>query len=502
MDIKSTMSKYGFGHRGANHIVIDGSGELWLAMAPVAIGGFLSMGMNRLPGSLRVEPLEGGEPVPYTYAVTESLLELETGKGAKVRFAIDLDAQALRIKGNTDFRLNAVDMALRSTSMVTNDGVVISVGAARYLMVAKKGTLSFDDTYLVNDFSSVTPVLDVAAQDGEFELCVYDLPADKPIPVITKTLEQCAEESSADFKAFYDGLVDIPAQWDDVKEKIAYAFWLCQRALDGKNEVTVENKYSSKNTNAALMAIVSMAFKDAKKAVNMLLSYPATMPPVAAIAAARLIDDNMLCDSRNEIYRVYAALEPVARYCVNERTIDKDGLSYYAYRYESGIERSPEFFKVGEPVLAPDLNAYLILTSEILGKLAKMEYDDGVAKKWEMHAKALTVKLIAELWDGESFIGKNAYTEKVSKPDEFLSLIPILLGSRLPADITSTLATKIDDTSTGTAIGLLLAGGLFDAGEKTAAAEIVAKTLESVRADGIQDPFFGASLLAMAHKVL
>ena len=502
MDIKSTMSKHGFGNRSTNHIVIDGNGELWLTMAPIAIGGFLSMGSNTLPGALRVEPLEDGKSVPYTYTVTEALLELETEKGAKVRFAVDSDAQALRIKGNTAFRLNAVAMALRSTSIITDDGVIINIGAARYLMVAKKGTLSFDDTYMVNEFSSVTPVLDVDPEDGEFELYAYDLPDDMATPAITKTIDECAGENSADFKAFYDGLVDVPAEWTDVKEKIAHLLWLCQRVLSGKNEITVENKYNSKNTNAALMAIVSMAFKDAAKAVDTLLSYPVELPPVAAIAAARLIDDNMLVDSRKEIYRVYSALESIVRYCVNERTTCKDGLSYYAYRFESGIERSPEFFKVGEPVMAPDLNVYLIIASEVIGKLAKMEYDDGMAKKWDAHSKTLTTKLIAELWDGESFVGKNVYTDKASNPDEFLSLIPILLGSRLPEEIIRKLAAKIDTAAVSTATGLLLAGGLYDAGEKTSAAELVIKALGDVRSGGALNPFYGASLLAMAHKIL
>ena len=502
MDIKSTMSKYGFGHRSTNHIIIDSGGELWLTMAPVAIGGFLSMGAKTLPGSLKVEPMENGVCVPYSYTVTESLLELETKKGSKVRFSIDKDAQALRITGNTALRLNGVEVSLRSTSLITNDGVIVNIGAFRYLMVAKRGNLSFDDTYIVNKFSSVTPVLDIALEDGEFEFCAYELPDDKAIPIVTKTLEECAEENESDFVAFCESLVDLPVEWSDVKEKIAYAIWLCQRVLDGKNEVTVENKYDSKNTGSVLMAIVSMAFKDAKKAVDMLLSYPVELPPVAGLAAARLIDDNMLNDSRGEIYRVYSALESAARKIVNERMSDKYGLSFYAYRFESGLVRAPEFFEVGEPVLAPDINTYLIIVSEVIGKLAKMEYDDGMAKKWEAHAKSLKTKLIAELWNGESFIGKNVYTGKPSGPDEFLSLVPILLGSRLPEDIIRKLAAKIDASTVNSAVGLLLAGGLYDAYEEAAAKEIVLRALENVRSSGIDNPFYGASLLAMAHKVL
>ena len=502
MDIKPTMSQFGFGHRSARHIIIDHEGDLWLTMAPIAEGGFLAMGATSLPGTLRVEPLEDGKYVPFTYTATEALLELKTEKGANVKFAIDKDAKAIRIIGNTEFRLNGVESAMFVTTLATPEGAIISAGACRYFITAKKGKISFDDSWILAQFHSVTPVVEVETDGGEFELYAFELPNDTdPLP-ITKTLDECAAENSAEFKAFIDTLVDIPAAYVDVKEKIAYPIWLCHRTLTSDTEVVVQNKYNSAHTSARLLAITSMAFKDAKKAIDLLLEYPVELPPLAGIAATRLVDDNMLSDSRAVIFKVYEALETMARWCVNERTVDPEDLSFYAYRYEAATPKSPEFFKVGEPVLAPDLNAYLIIVSDILGKLAKMEYDDGMAYKWDANAKALTIKLIAELWDGENFIGKNAYTGETSEPDAFLSLVPILLGSRLPQEIIAKLAAKIDAEAVSTATGILLTGGLYDAGEKAAAKDLVSKALDGVRADGIKCPFYGASLLAMAHKVL
>jgi hypothetical protein len=502
MDIKPVMSKFGFGHRVIRHIIIDQGGELWLKIAPAALGGFLPMGATSLPGTLRVEPLEDGKAVPYTYTATEGILELITQKGAKVKFAVDKDAGALRIAGNTALRLNGVESAAFVTTLKTTDGIIISAGTTRYFMAAKKGKMTFDDSWILNQFHSVTPVLDVEPVEGAFELYAFDLPADTDVPVVTKTLDACAADNSAEFKAFIDTLVDIPAEYSDVKEQLAYPIWLCHRDMERGVEVLVANKYDSTLTNSWLMSIASMAFKDAKKAIGMILCYPVELPPIAGIAVLRLLEDNLLCDSRGEIFKVYEALEAAARKCIKERTADRNGLSFYAYRFESGRERSPAFFKVGEPVLAPDLNTYLIIVSEVLGKLANMEYDVGAGQKWEARAKTLLSMLIAELWDGDSFIGKNAYTGEASMPDEFLSLIPIILGSRLPQEIIGKLAAQITPEVTNSAMGLLLAGGLFDAGEKDAAREIAQKALEAVRKDGIRCPFYGASLLALAHKVL
>lgn len=501
MDIKSAMSTFGFGHRRARHIIIDRGGELWLAAAPAAVGGLLPLGATSLPGTLRIEPLADGKFVPFTYTAGESLLELTAENGSKVKFAIDADAQAIRIAGNTAFRLNGVSPAAFVTSLNTPEGAVISAGSVRYLIAAKKGKISFDDTWILNQFHSVTPVVDVEPENGQFELVVYDLPADTETPEITKTLDECAAETAAEFCSFIDSLVDIPAEWSDVREKIAYVMWLCHRMDDGR-EVIVENKYSSARTGSIPMSIAATAFKDAVKAVNMLVSYPVDLPPVAGVAAARLLEDGKLCDSRGEIYRVYSVLEAAARKCVRERTVDMDGLSFYAYRFESGRERSPEFFKVGEPVFAPDLNAYLIILCEVIGKLANMEYDTAAGMKWEARARELTTQLIAQLWDGENFIGRHAYTGETSGPDKFLSLVPIILGKRLPDYIIQKLAAKIDSEIADSAVGLLLVAGLFDAGEKDAAREIALKALDGVRSDGVKCPFYGASLLALANKVL
>ena len=502
MDIKPVMSDFGFGHRSTRHVVVDHQGELWLAMAPVAVGGFLPMGATSMPGTLRVELPVNGEAVPFTYTATEALLELKTQGGGSMKIAVDAEAQALRFTGNTALRLNGGEAAAFVTTLNTPEGVIISAGSNRYLFTAKEGKVSFDDAWVLNQFHSVTPVLDIEPVDGVIELYGYDLPSDTDAPEINKTIDECINENSADFYAFIDTLVDIPAEWNDVKEKIAYPVWLCHRFLSGEHEVIVQNKRNSKVTGSKLMSIASMAFKDAKTAMEMLLSYPVELPPVAAVAAARLLEANMINDSRGDIFRVYSALEKCVTECIKERTVDKDGLSYYAYRFESGADMSPEFFKAGEPVLAPDLNAYLIILCDVIGKLALMEYDTGIGKKWEARSNNLLSKLISELWNGDDFVGKNAYTGELSGPDAFLSLVPVLLGGRLPEEIICKITAKVSPEITDSANGLLLAGGLFDAGKADAAKDIARKALGRVRDEGIKCPFYGASLLALAHKVL
>ena len=502
MDIKPIMTRFGFGHRETNHIIIERDGELWLAGAPMVVGGFLNMGGSGLPGTMKIEPLANGEPVAFTYTATEAFLELTTEKGAKVRFAIDKEAKAIRITGDTAIRLNSIKDAPGTSGLNKLEGTVVSAGGFRYLFAAGKGKISCDTSWMIHKRHGVAPVVYVDPEDGSFDLYAFDLPDDTDAPAITKTLDECAAENAADFQTFISGLADMPAEWDGLKSKLAYPLWLCHRVLDGQNEVVVQNKYNSRYTTNVLMSVASMAFKDAAKAVNMILACPMDLPPAAAAAVARLYEDNMLNDSRGEIYRIYHALEAVARKCVKERTADEDGLAFYAYRFESGLERPPEFFKAGEPVLAPDLNAYLILAAEMMGKLTHLEYDVAAGRKWEAYAKRLKALLIAELWDGEDFVGKNAYSGEASGPDKFLSLVPIILGSRLPEEIIRKLTAKFDQDVAGSAVGLMLVGGLFDAGEEAAAKEIALNALKRTEAEGVACPFYAAALIALAHKVL
>ena len=127
-----------------------------------------------------------------------------------------------------------------------------------------------------------------------------------------------------------------------------------------------------------------------------------------------------------------------------------------------------------------------------------MEYDDGVGQKWAAHAEALLKRLVYELWNGDGFVGKNAYTGDLSDSDKKLSAVPLILGSRLPADIISMI--PVDDV--GDEEGLLVVAGLYDAGEREKAIAITTKALEALRSGMVESPFYGASLLALAHKVL
>ncbi|MDR1299523.1 MAG: hypothetical protein LBJ84_04655, partial [Oscillospiraceae bacterium] len=225
MIINAFMKKFGFGYTGARHVVIERDGKLVMTFAPEGAASFMPS-VGGAGGGLEIALVRDGQPVDYTYTATQSLIELTAAGGGSVRIAYDSAANALRFEGEgAALRLDAKGASMGVTSLNTGHGTELSMGGGKYLFTAPRGTISFDDTWLLGQFHSVTPVLDIAPEGGAFELVAYDLAADAPAPDITKTFAQCAETSEADFKAFCGRLVPLPEQYGDVRDSIAYLLW-------------------------------------------------------------------------------------------------------------------------------------------------------------------------------------------------------------------------------------------------------------------------------------
>ncbi|MDR0838718.1 MAG: hypothetical protein LBN99_03650 [Oscillospiraceae bacterium] len=503
MNVKPYLKDFGFSHRESKHMVVAKGEKLWISLA--ATGGFMtSAGAD--PGAvsaglLEINLFDGGTELAYTYSATESLIVLESAKGA-VRIAIDAPSNALLFEGEgVTLQLNAGSAGQFVTSLKTPAGIELSIGGGRYLFAAKRGSVEFDDTWILSQFHSVTPILTLSPEGGKVALVAYELPVDTTPVEITRTLDECAKGNAAEFAAFKDGLVATPAEWDDVRDNIAYLLWINKGTLLSGAQVVLENKRRSPDTQARFQAIASLAFKDADTALGLLTALPFDAPPVESIALLRLIDEGALARAhRGTVYDLYNALGDSARQWARERSVTP-GLYAYAYRFETGIKKTT-LFGAGEPVAAPDLNAYLLLQSEALAKLAESVWESGDAIRWRESVKTQRAALIAHLWNGETFVGENVRTGAKSAPDPVLSYMPLVLGKRLPAEIAEKLAQSVDGEALESAIGTLAILGLKDAGCDEAASKLTLAALGRARADGVDCPFYGAALLALAHKVL
>ena len=497
MDIRPYMAKFGFGRAYSRLIIIEQDGKLWLAFASEGAGTFMMSSDSLSAGLLEINLMHNGESAPYTYDVSESMLRISSEHG-KVSVVVDVEAGALRFEGEgAALRFDSKNTEQSTSNLNRKNGTVVSMGGGRFFFTARRGTISFDDTWILNRFRSVPPLLDAAPDGGKIELIVYDLPTDTDAPEITKPIDQCAEENAADFKSFSGKLVATPAEWDDVREKIAYLMWINQRKINGK-DVILANKLRSADLSPVKLSVASMALTDATYAADMITAAESVSPAAQATAILRLFEEGLFKKvSRKTVFDLFRAMYDHEAWWTKERTDGSLSLYYYAYRYEAGAPANA-LFASGSPVFSPDICTYMILASKALAKLGEFTGNSAEAAKWNMRAGEQLDALLKNLWDGDKFVGKNTFTGELAEADESIANTPLMLGADLPKDISEKLAARVN----GGADAVLNISGLYRAGYEKQAANIVTAELEKAREAGIDDTYYGAALLALAHIVL
>jgi len=98
----------------------------------------------------------------------------------------------------------------------------------------------------------------------------------------------------------------------------------------------------------------------------------------------------------------------------------------------------------GAPLITPDLNAFLVLQCEWLGGVCQKNSQLEEAERWLGYANQLADALVQTLWDGKQFGSLHIPTGELVCTPSHASLLPSLLGDRLPPDVQSGLMTQFD----------------------------------------------------------
>jgi glycogen debranching enzyme len=169
-------------------------------------------------------------------------------------------------------------------------------------------------------------------------------------------------------------------------------------------------------------------------------------PPLYAYAASRLADSGRLADiPESKLSAFCGAMSKTVGWWLKYRTNDA-GLCYYAYRHECGWP-GERLFPAGTPAATPDLAAYILLAAETLSTLfARLDRLDEAAA-WNVKSRQQLDILTRELWDGDRFRSVNALTGQSGPAESILSLIPLILGKRLPESILAVLAEQAKNVS-------------------------------------------------------
>ena len=165
-----------------------------------------------------------------------------------------------------------------------------------------------------------------------------------------------------------------------------------------------------------------------------------TKPPLVAWSAWKLYEHDHDIEFLNEIY------EPIVRWnewWFEHNDVDGNGLCEYQHPFSSGLDDSP-LWDDGMPVESPDLNTYLCLQQEALGKIAREIGETQDVEMWEERAEAMAARMVRWMWDEKTglFWPKRApVSVRVNVRTPF-SLFPLITG-RLPYPITQSLVDHL-----------------------------------------------------------
>jgi glycogen debranching enzyme len=165
-----------------------------------------------------------------------------------------------------------------------------------------------------------------------------------------------------------------------------------------------------------------------------------TKPPLLAWSAWKLYERDHDGEFLDEIY------EPIVRanrWWFENNDLDGNGLCEYQHPFSSGLDDSP-LWDEGMPVESPDLNTYLYLQQQALGRMAEVIGARDEAQMWKDRARDMVERMLRVEWDGEAglfWARRNGERVHVRTP---FNLFPLLTG-QLPADIAKRLVDHLTD---------------------------------------------------------
>jgi len=433
-------------------------------------------------GVFRMEILEGDQVVTPEISGTPAKVTATSPAGG-VEVAYETP-DVIRIRGNAQhFRLTQTIATWSGATYPINHDKTLwhcKMWGPHYVVAILKGTSTgkVTSTY-VNEPITGEPlyILDVEpSDDGYFELAVHQVQDAWDGSKYNKPFNDCVAESNAHFLDFQNKIPSTPARFEELRQLGAYIKW--SSVVNPRTAIRRPVMYQSKNYMTAIwswdncfgaMAVANdhqlaldqlLVFFDYQTDLGILPDfitekypmYAAFKPPIKGLTMQKLNELSLNEYSNEELTMVY---EPIARHTDFWMTyMDNSGNGVPQYNNSNDCCDNSPIFKAGYPLESPDLSTHLIIQMDWLAETALKLGKQQKAQNWEQRADKLTERMIQELWNGELFVARNAFTrEYCEECHSFMSYIPIMLGSRLPDEIRAKLIYDLKNNGIVTPFG-------------------------------------------------
>ena len=491
------------------------------------------------PSLMKITPVIEGEEVPFTYTCTPSRLTIKTKTGT-IEFAYQT-AQVIRVRVNGVAVRISYSPRIHEAGCVHADGV-IEIGFSRI------GKLSFvpisgrTENDVQWNFSKVCPSpynIDLLpAKDGKAgEIAIHEYTSNTLPCKVYPSFDEVAGCMSEAFRRFGENYAEVPAVYKDMGEKAKYMVWHSQLGPYGtlKDTMIYMHKLFINRAYGWQQCFHAMAMeKNVREAWRLLnvffdyqnecggvpdsisdlsqISWATTKPPLFGYAVCYILDNFGTSDLRsNDFASLFTKLAAYTKWWFTHRDHSGTGVPAYYHPDESGYDEAT-LFNEGLPIVAPDLQAYIVMCCEACSRLAELSGFESEAETWRAESKRVLDYLVDTLWDGEQFLAYLPAKKMMYKCGSLAQLQPIMLGSRLPQEIIDILAKRIFDSEEFlTAYGLasenlkseklvmrsytrgavisptqmLIINGLYDAGRKESAQMLAIRYLNALTHMGL-----------------
>lgn len=140
---------------------------------------------------------------------------------------------------------------------------------------------------------------------------------------------------------------------------------------------------------------------------------------------------------------LFPALERWTQWWLTERVAPGRRLPHYLHGNDSGWDNSTVFLS-GVPVESPDLAAHLVVQMDVLAEIAAENGAVEAAARWTVESQRLLDALLEELWEGDRFTAVHTPTGRRVDSASLLLSMPLVLGERLPPEVFSALADRLE----------------------------------------------------------
>lgn len=170
--------------------------------------------------------------------------------------------------------------------------------------------------------------------------------------------------------------------------------------------------------------------------------YNFVKPPIHGWALRRLRERLPRSPETDELRETYRRLKRWTDYWLVSRTAPGQALPHYQHGNDSGWDNATTF-DAGRVLITADLASFLVLQLAELAELAKeLDYADD-ADRHLRTADRVQDAMLDRLWAAGRFHGLSPRTGQVSTSQSLLDLVPIVLGDRLPREVSDRLADRI-----------------------------------------------------------